>query len=69
MAFEIKMQHATEKILAASTESQRPAVMGQLEASGKRIQMLQLEVTAYTKAVQELAEPGDGDVKSYKTDE
>lgn len=54
------MQHATEKILLASTETQRPAVMGQLEASGKRIQTLQLEVEAYKKAAQNLSEPGEG---------
>lgn len=56
------MQHATEKILLASTESQRPAVMGQLEASGKRIQMLQLEVQAYKKASEELTDPGEIEV-------
>jgi hypothetical protein len=37
--------------------------MGQLEASGKRIQMLQLEVQAYKKAVQDLAEPSDANVR------
>jgi HAMP domain-containing protein len=58
---EIKMQHATEKILLASTEAQGPIVMGQLEASSKRIQMLELEIQAYRKASEGLPDLCDSD--------
>ena len=59
---EIKMQHATEKILLASTEAQGPIVMGQLEASSKRIQMLELEIQAYKKASEGLPDLCDSDI-------
>ena len=61
------MRQATEKILVASTEAQKPVVIGQLEAIGKRIQMLESEVEVYKKASLELSEPYDGDVRSYST--
>ena len=52
--FEDKMQQATEKILYASAESHRPVVLGQLEASGKRIETLRFEIEVYTQAIQSM---------------
>ncbi len=45
-----------------SNESQKPVILGQLEASDKRIQLLNLQIESYTKAIQRLPEETDGEV-------
>jgi hypothetical protein len=52
LLFEEKMQQAAEKILHATTDSQRPVVLGQLEASGKRIENLQADLDLYVQALE-----------------
>ena len=58
------MRNATEKILHASTEAQRPVVMGQLETISKRIQNLESDLKAYERAAESAPDSGDEDVRS-----
>ncbi len=59
---ELKMQQATEKIMHVSNESQKGAILGQLESSDKRIQHLNLEVETYMKAIESLPEGTEKEV-------
>lgn len=59
---ELKMQQATEKIMHVSNESQKAAILGQLESSDKRIQHLNFEVETYMKAIESLPEGTENEV-------